>query len=278
MPEEEIDLLHYLNVIKKRKSLMIQIVIVITLIVLFSSFILRSYSGQYESRVELLLSTSGGSSVPSFIASLFSKGSVDLETQMQIIKSPIIAEIAANKLNMDLSSVSGRIETEVVPNSAIIVIKARDKNPTTAKKIADATAKAYLYWTNIQNIKSIQDQQKAIGKIISQTENKIMFLMKSSANSKSIRQILDNPAIVTTLYGNLVQRYTDLEISALTSNASIKILNPADTPRNQVGPSIMQSTLTGLVFGLIVALVFAFVLEYIDSQHKSFQEKQPPIS
>lgn len=264
--EEEIDILHYYQILKKRKSLILQITLTLSVVILVSSIFLRFYYPTYESKATLLMSTSTSlsSSTLSSISSLLDKSDIDIETQMQIIQNPVIAKLAAKGLDnkIDDEKLLDKIDVEAIPNSTLIAIKGYDEDALTARNIANAFAKAFTLWTKAKTLKSINEQKQAVSTELDKTESKLATYMKSGSDNKKINELLSSPTLVAALYGNLVQRYSDLEISGRVANSNVQIVSWAETPKDPTSPKIVKNTILGILVGLVFAVFAAFILEF----------------
>jgi capsular exopolysaccharide synthesis family protein len=111
---------------------------------------------------------------------------------------------------------------------------------------------------------------------ITETENEIQILREALGGMDSARQIADTQAQITALEAKLA----DLQgiYSGLLANTksgainSISVIEEAYKPVVPIGPNKMLIILLSATVGLSLAVVAAFVLEYIDDTVKSPEE------
>ena len=70
------------------------------------------------------------------------------------------------------------------------------------------------------------------------------------------------------LYGSLLQRLKEVDITSQLKTNNITVVDKAQTPLFPFRPDVVRGVLTGLLLGLMAGLALAFVIEYMDDSIK----------
>jgi polysaccharide biosynthesis transport protein len=76
------------------------------------------------------------------------------------------------------------------------------------------------------------------------------------------------------LYGSLLSRLRETQISASLLTSNISIADRAEVPRSRVRPRRMLNLLVGVVIGLVGGIGLAFLIDYLDTTIKTAREAE----
>jgi len=205
------------------------------------------------------------------LANSRTNGTVNLDTEAQIVQSSAVASIAAKKLNSPRTpyQLSKDVAVTVPPNSQVLNISCTASTGTGAAACANAFASAYLEnrsaaaasYVNTQ-LKSLQAKASSLQKAVTDLSSKISGLPKNSPtrlNDQAIRGSDQNQLhLITVRIGTLTSQLAD------TSGGNI--ITPAGTPSKPSSPKKSLVLPSGLVAGLVAGLIVAFVWDRRDKR------------
>lgn len=186
------------------------------------------------------------------------------ESLPEVINNPLIQDI-----NKELSALETRLtelrETYGQKHPKIIQVQAQIEN--VRKSIAEEIRKIHgSIYTQYQM--ALTSEQSLI-EALEEQEQQASFL-----NEKSIRYgVLTREAATNRqMYDLLLKRLkeTDLSLGLRTNN--IRVIDPAVPPTSPFRPDKKRNMTMGILFGLVVGVVLAFVIEHLDNTVKEPDE------
>lgn len=101
----------------------------------------------------------------------------------------------------------------------------------------------------------------------------------SDQRSRSIQYNILQREVDTnrTLYDGLLQRYKEIGVSGAVGTNNVSIIDAAQKPTVPVSPNLPRNLAMALVAGLLIGLVTAFGLDYLDDSFKSPEEVEREI-
>lgn len=180
-------------------------------------------------------------------------------------------------------------QAQVVPNTQLIEISVTDTIPQRAQIIADELANQLILQSPaLSNSETgqrqgfISDQLTSLELQITETENKIEELQVNLATINSASQIAATEGEIN----QLTQKLNDLRdnYATLLANSQqgalniLSVVEPANLPTRPIGTN--QVTVVGLAgaVGLVLAIVTAYVLEYLDRSIKTTDDVERVLS
>ncbi|MDZ4180968.1 MAG: polysaccharide biosynthesis tyrosine autokinase [Coriobacteriia bacterium] len=272
---EELDLRDYLNVIRARKWVIIQAVVVVTLVALIVSLL---QSPVYEGEAKVLISEKGSS------ADLFGSLGLDissqpergLQTQVQLMQVRPLLENTIRKLDLGMSpeDLAKRVEVSAVGQTNIVTIVAKDGDAQAAADIANTLAEEFVGWSREYKRESITAAADEVETRLEAARGEILELGRRIQREGKSDDLSAELAIATGNYTTLAAKLEELRIQAQLEVGSGRIVSPAAVAEEPVEPSPLRNTALGLVVGLVFGLGLAFLYEYLDNTIKSSEEAE----
>lgn len=262
-PENE--LVTYFRVIRRRWRLMMIVLAVCAVLGAGWAAIGLMLNPEYEASALFIINKSASvSDTQSLLSSLQGSDSAGIETQIGIMKSPMMAEAVSGMIDGKLSGdiLRQRVRIEPIENTAVIEVAAWDRDPALAKKIADSYIKAYIAWSVRESGRIMEGQKKAIGEEFSTIQSDAGSLLKS--NDPQIKSMIDKSGMVGTVVGSLYQKSVEIDVNKKTKKNAYQIINWAEKPGSPARPRLLLSTVAGLFIGLIAAVLAAVTMEAVD--------------
>jgi uncharacterized protein involved in exopolysaccharide biosynthesis/Mrp family chromosome partitioning ATPase len=202
---------------------------------------------------------------------------VNLDTEAQLVTSGSVATIAAKMMHSSepIYRLTKKVSVTVPPNSTVLTINCGASTATAAATCANDFAKAYLQnrSTTAKNVldaqaKDLQGKITDLNKAVARLNKSISGLPKLSPTRVTDKQDVSNDR----------QQLASLthQLSVVTGQASNvnggSVITPATPPGKPSSPKKSLVLPSGLVAGLLVGLIAAFVWDRRDRRLHSPQD------
>jgi capsular polysaccharide biosynthesis protein len=196
-------------------------------------------------------------------------GAVNLDTEAQVVQSTAVAQAAAKLMHSSepITKLINRVNVTVPPNSQVLSISCQEPSPDAAATCAESFAKAYLSYSSATTIAAINSQ-------LSSLQSRISGLESNSAKLTSEVAILPvNSTQRATAEEQLNSYHNQLsslnsQVAGLTADLSDpsggSIISDAVPPASATSPKALLILPSGLLAGLIIGLILAFIIDRRD--------------
>jgi len=261
---EDLQLVDYTGVLRRR------IWLIITLAVLgllgglsYYKIVHKTYTATASVYV------TGTSQTVNQVANGRTTGSVNLDTEAQVVQSAAVAQAAAKLMHSteSLQQILNRVNVTVPPNSQVLSINCQATSPAKAATCAQSFAQAYLDYSKASATTAVNTQLTALQSRISSLESASAKLTieaaslpgNSSKRAADEEQFSSDHSQLGSLNSEVAQLDTEL---ANPSNGSI--ISAATPPQRPTSPKLLLVAPSGLVAGLLIGLVLAFIIDRRD--------------
>lgn len=196
-------------------------------------------------------------------------GVVNLDTQAQVVQSATVAQAAAKMMHAtdSLQQLINRVSVTVPANSQVLAISCQASSADGAATCAQSFAQAYLNYSSASTRASANDQISALQSRISALESASAKLtveisslpVNSSQRAAAAAQLSSDRSQLNSLNGQVAQLTAEL---ANPSGGSI--LSNATPPSSPSSPKKLLVFPSGLLAGLLIGLILAFVRDRRD--------------
>jgi len=206
------------------------------------------------------------------VAGSRTSGSIDMDSQAQVVQSESTAAIAGKAIGSSLTAaqLSKKVSVTVPANSSFLDIACHMPSGTEAAACAQAFANAYLssqasaatHQLTTQ-LTGLQDRVTQLGQDEAKLAAKIGVLPPNSTQRATAQSTLksDNSQSSTLSHTvGVVQGELQSDVSAGS------ILTPAATPSSPTSPQALLILPSGLLVGLLIGLVAAFLVDRRDKR------------
>lgn len=268
--EVGVELSRYVDVIRRRKWIIIEATVVVTLVALALSLVQRPV---YKSETWLLVgqpTTANG--LLANTSPQASAQSVDVANQIALVQQPAVIQpvIDSLRLGMTQAQLLSSVRASQMGQSSVISIAVTDGSPKRAADIADALAKSAVDWSTAQQksvyqqaASRLQERLIALEQQISRVRGQIQYY-KSHAGISGRALDLELNAM-TSDYSGIQESVRQLTNGQQTAMGSAIVLSKASGVPLKTSPKPVRDGLIGLFAGLALGLVLAFALEGSDS-------------
>jgi len=262
--EEEIDLREYINVLIKRKSIIILIfLIAVITAALVSYFVL---SPVYQS------------SMVFSVAKIDEGVVINITEALEIMKSNIVLDKLIDRIDLEETAkqLSSQITAEGIKGTNFVKVSAEADSPEKAKSLVENIVGIFIEQNQSEyreKVKLLEDRLKIVEEQIAEFEKNIQEIEKTKKKittseeiSESERQfrtslLLSSSVTERELYNNLINQANSLKVN-LKNCEDFRIINYAQLPAAPIKPNKKLNILIAGVLGLFVGIFVAFFLEF----------------
>jgi non-specific protein-tyrosine kinase len=269
-----VELRDYLNVIRARKWVIIQAVVIVTLVAVVVS-VIQAPSYESEARV-LIAEKDTGSALLGMSLSEFSQPERGLQTQVQLMQVRPLLENTIRKLDLGIApdDLAKRITISGVGQTNIVSIKATDGDSQMAADIANTLAEEFVTWSRDYKRESIQAAINEVEMRLEESKTEILELGKRIKDEGKSDDLSAELSIATGAYTTLAGQLEQLKINEQLEVGSGRIVSPAVVTEEPVEPRPVRNGALGLAVGVVFGLGMAFLYEYLDNTIKSSEEAE----
>lgn len=262
--EEEIDLREYIDVLLKRKGIVILIFLIAVITVALVSYFVLTPVFQ--------------ASTVFSVAKIDGRALINITEALEIIKSNIVLDEVINRVGMEETAkqLSSQITAESLKGTNFIKISVVADSPEKTKSLVESIIEVFIKQNQAEyqeQTKLIEDRLKALEEQIAESEKNIQEIEKTKeklATSEELSEgerqfqttlLLSSSITERELYNDLTNQVNSFKTS-LNKCQNFKILNYAQLPVVLVKPNKKLNILIAGVLGLFVGIFAAFFLEF----------------
>jgi len=274
-PNDTLDLREVLNVIRARKWVIIQAVVIVTLVAVVWSVI---QAPTYESEARVLISEkgSGADLFGSLGLDISSQPERGLQTQVQLMQMRPLLENTIRELDLGITpeELAKRVTISAVGQTNVVSIKATDGNAQTAAGIANVLADQFVTWSRDYKRESIQAAIVEVETRLDEAKTEVIELGKKIQDEGKSDDLAAELAIATGSYTTLAEKLEELKINEQLEVGSGRVVSPAAVTVGPVEPRPIRNGVLGIAVGLVSGLGMAFLYEYLDNTIKSSEQAE----
>jgi capsular polysaccharide biosynthesis protein/Mrp family chromosome partitioning ATPase len=196
---------------------------------------------------------------------------VNLDTEAQVVQSTTVAALAGKMMHSPLTpwALAQQVNVTVPPNSSILDIACKASTPAGAATCANDFAKAYLQnrsrnATNYVNgqLDKLQKKINALNDAQGALRTKIASLPANSPTRTTDQNLLKTSESQSN---NLTRQYANISALAAQTNGGT-VITAATPPGKPTSPKKLLILPSGLIAGLLVGLIAAFLVDRRDKR------------
>ncbi|HET9969251.1 MAG TPA: Wzz/FepE/Etk N-terminal domain-containing protein [Streptosporangiaceae bacterium] len=196
-------------------------------------------------------------------------GAVNLDTQAQVVQSTVVAQAAARLMHVTdpVATLVSRVSVTVPANSQVLLISCEARAAVRAASCAQAFAQAYLTYTAASATAAASSQLSVLQARISSLQSTsakltvgISGLPENSSPRAAAEEQLRSARSLLSLLNNQVGQLT----AALADPSGGSIISSAIPPSRPASPQPLLVLPSGLLGGLLLGLVLAFLADRRD--------------
>lgn len=309
---DELDLTHYLDVVLRRRWIVIAGFTIVFVSTLLYTFTTRPV---FEASTMLVIEKERGGSAVSADGTMVESSNEDYyQTQYKLLKSESLMKQVYDKLDLSkaddfaephgLAKFDRALTIAPVLRSRLVYVRADSHDPALAARIANALAEMFVA-QNLANqlfiskevLRALQinssdaDARKAYGSLPAVVNNPLIQQLKaedaklqSQYADMSARFTPKHPAMIA-LHSNIasleaqIQVETEKIVQSLKTELSgqlkgnnVRIIDAATVPEKPIKPKKLVSMILGLLAGLGLGVALAFLIEMLDQSVRTQED------
>lgn len=269
------ELRDYLVIIRFRKWVVIQAIIVVMLASVAVSFLQPK---MYQGEVQILISEkdTGAAIFGTVLPELSAQPERAMQTQVQMIKLRPVAEATIKELGLEQSpdALLKRITATAIGQTNLVKVTVTDEDPKRAALIANTLGKQYANAARDAQRESLSAAADEVQRRLDDAKSEILSLGKKIADSGKTEELSTELQIATDTYSTLAEKLEQLRINEQLETGPARIVSPAVVNSRQVAPRPLRNAGLGFAVGLVFGLGMAFLNEYLDNTIKSTEEAE----
>jgi non-specific protein-tyrosine kinase len=237
-----------------------------------------------SARATPIYSSSSRILIASQDTSLFAIGGVvapdqaQIDTQVQVITSPAVAVAVADRLGKDAGAVTD-VSAGGIGTTRVLNVTVKATSPTVAAKAATLYAEVYTQQRRDAAIAEGVALSQKLAEKTAEAKNKVddleSQLARAQANKSSASEVqglkLQRDAAATN-YVIYQQKAEQAAVDASVATGGSEILVRGFTPTTAVSPQPRRSAALALALGLMLGIVAAIGLDFLDDSVKTVEE------
>lgn len=246
--EEGLGLQDYAQVLRRRKGTIALVVLLITLPTVVVSLL---QTPVYAGRAEILLIPRTSETLFDPVSGARSDPSREVQNQIRILQSqPVRAAVRAR-----LGS-APRVTATPIGQTDLIMVTAKDPDPKRAAELANAYTESYIELRRTQAVDDVLAATQQVQSKITELQRQI-----DTATGAGRDALVQAQAAFR-------RKLDELQVDGALKRGGAQLVTPAAVPTNPVSPQPVRSGLIGLVLGLALGVVVAFVRDFLDDSIK----------
>jgi capsular polysaccharide biosynthesis protein/MinD-like ATPase involved in chromosome partitioning or flagellar assembly len=266
---DDLQLADYAGVLRRRWWLILALAVIGTLA---SVGYFKVSHKVYIATASVYVTANGGTA--NQVAGGRTTGAVNLDTEAQVVQSATVAQAAAKLMHATetLPQLIKRVSVTVPANSQVLSISCQASSSDGAASCAQSFAQAFLSYTSSSTTASATSQISALQSKINalqSTSAKLTVEVGSLADNSSQRgaaqeQLSSDQGQLSSLNSQVAQLTAEL-----TNPSGGSILTNAIPPSSASSPKPLLIFPSGLLAGLLIGLILAFIVDRRDRRIRS---------
>jgi capsular exopolysaccharide synthesis family protein len=266
------ELREYIQVIRARKWVIVQAVVIVTLTALIVSLMMPK---TYEGTAQLLITEKdAASAILGNALPLSSQPERALQTQVQLMQVRPVAEATIKKLDLRMTpdELMEQVSVSAVGQTNLVKIVAKDASPVRAAKIANSMSDEYVRSARDAQRASVAAAADEVERRLEEAKQEVLDLGKKVAGSDKATDLSAELQIATNTYSTLAEKLEQLRINEQLEAGPARVVSPAVVDAEAVSPKVWRNVVLALALGLVLGVGMAFLYEQLDNTIKSTDE------
>lgn len=266
--EEEFDIRQYIDVLRRRAWVIAASIVACVIAAAAVSF---AQPKVYESAAKVLISGQQDISGTGNALSDPNQLQNQMQTQVQIVESPPVEQLANETLGTDAAEVKA-VNASGVTNTRVMEITASSESPQIAQRAADAYANAYLQIGQ----RTAVDRVASIGLTVSQKQQQlrdeiaaITSQIAAASTQAETTSLTNRRSALSAQIDQLQRQYDNAQAEALVREAAAAPFAAAELPTDPASPKPLRNIALALVLGTLLGIGLALLLDRMDDRVRS---------
>jgi capsular exopolysaccharide synthesis family protein len=258
------ELRHYLDIILRRKWIILFTVITIMAVTIFGT---QAQSSIYQSSTTLRIAASIGGQV-AYSDYIYSDRLMNTYVQIAV-SQPVLVELA-KRLDMAQPPV---VAAEIVPNTELIKITVEDTNAKRAAVAANTLADILISQSNDLYSGGGRNSLDVLGEQLAKVQPDLdramreyeKIVVQTPAALEKIESSRQSLQLQQNTYATLLAQYNQAQYREEIQSSMITVVDPAVVAQSPAKPQTLLNYTLGILLGLVGGAGLAFIFENLDT-------------
>jgi len=271
---DTLDLRDYLAVLRRRRWIVIQTVLVVFAVALAVTFV---QTPRYEASVQLVVEPNVGAGTDSVLNQLVF-GQRELETQKELVTSELVAEKVIRRLDLDRrpDQLVEQVSVDLLRDTQILTIRATSTDAEEAAAIAQQFAVSYLDFRQEQALEQVLRASEALQEREDETRDRlrqieIELTTASEADAATLRR---EQELLNTELAQLSTQKAQLSATSVLAGGGGRLARNARVPEAPFSPKPLRTAVLALVLGAMLGVGLAFLRDFLDDAIRSEEQAE----
>ncbi|HVT76877.1 MAG TPA: polysaccharide biosynthesis tyrosine autokinase [Acidimicrobiales bacterium] len=201
-----------------------------------------------------------------------------IATQEQVMTSPVVSGAVAKKLGAAAASVTD-VQAHGVGQTRVLEVTVHATSPTVAARAATAYAETYQQQKRDEAIRQSVQISTELSQKTAEAQQKVQDLeaqiaraTAAKASAAELEGLKIQRDAAQTSYIVYQQKADQASVDASVANGGVQVLVRGVVPRAQISPKPRQSAALAIALGLLLGIVAAIGLDFLDDSVKNVEE------
>jgi len=268
----------YLDILKRRALLIVIVTAVTVLVVSMAGFILPPvYTPNAIVRVILDVGVTDLLVGDEYNVRLLNTYSRVLTSEP--VLEEVITRLQPRTANMTISDLTKQLTVEVIPQTELISITMKDRDPALARDIANELADLLIeYVQNLymgsskSTIQIIEEQLASTQQEIENARRQLATLQAQGEIGSEIEILTQQISAQEAAYDRLLDQYDSARLNESLRANSVVVISPATIPNKPANTLRLRHIALAMVLGFFAGIGLALALENVDTHIHSPQQ------
>lgn len=271
---DTLDLRDYLAVLRRRRWIVIQTLLVVFAVALAVTFV---QTPRYESSVQLVIEPTMGAGTDSMLNQLVF-GQRELQTQKELVTSELVAEkvIEALDLQVGPDQLVEQVNVELLRDTEILTIRATSTDPEAAAAIAQQFAVSYLDFRQDQALEQVLRASEALQEREDETRDRLREIERelATATGSDADALRREQELLNTELAQLSTQKSQLSATSVLARGGGRLARNARVPEAPFSPKPLRTGVLALVLGAMLGVGLAFLRDFLDDAIRDEEQAQ----
>jgi tyrosine-protein kinase len=201
----------------------------------------------------------------------------DMNTEQQVATSQAVADevLKATTLAVPFSQLTKNLDVAVVPDTDVLQVSYSSPSSSTAAKMANAFATAYISFRTNQVVDRLKVAGDTVRRQIDGVKSQLSDINRQIANTKDasvLSALTSQRESLISRLGTLQDQYSAVQPGAAAVQGSGVVVQKATPPTSPASPNKIRNGALGLLAGLALGIGLAFLRERFDERIRGREE------
>jgi capsular exopolysaccharide synthesis family protein len=188
-----------------------------------------------------------------------------------LISRPVLEE-TARRLGVAVETLQGTISVTPVRETQLLQVQVESFSPDLAAQVANTLPQVFIERSRELQLGRVSESKANLEKEIANTEADLartQTALNAATDDAQKARLETSLAQYRSTYSTLVASYQQVKLAEAQASNNLVVAESAEVPERPIRPRPLMTALLAAIFGALVAIGAAFVIEYLDDTIKT---------